>query len=329
MKKSVRIAVDAAGIDGGVSLATAAISQALSSDDGLEIVVFADQDAADGICQTLSDPRLKVEICDHSLAADLNAAAAIRRGNGSTMWLALEQLRAGQLDALVSGGSTGALMALSRHILGTLPGVERPALMAAIPTMTRPVWMLDLGANIHVDARRLLEFAHLGQVAYQVLEGKAPRIGLLNVGTEPGKGPDLIREAARLIDENPELDYAGFVEADQVFSSAVDLVVCDGFAGNVLLKSAEGAIKLLFASIRSEFQGSLCGLVAKSRLRRVHDSLDPARHNGAPMLGVRGTVIKSHGSTCSRGFARAIELAAVEARHDLVGRLERQLLASY
>ncbi len=325
----LRIAIDAAGTDGGPELIVAAVDQLLASHSDLRVLILAESDSTSRLAERLSRPAVEIIPCEQALPPDMNAAGAIRRGRGSTMWQALELAQQGEADAVVSGGSTGALMALSRHLLGTLPGVERPALMAAIPSLNRPVWMLDLGANLQVDARRLLEFAQLGQVACSVIEGHAPKIGLLNVGTEPGKGPDVIREAARLIDEDSRLDYAGFIEADQVFAGVVDLVVCDGFAGNVLLKSAEGSVKLLFGRMRQEFQGSVCGLLAKKRLRRLHDSLDPARHNGAPMLGVRGTVIKSHGGTCSRGFARALELAAIQVRKDLVSCLEKQLLAGY
>ncbi len=325
----VRIAIDAAGTDGGPDVIAAAVDRMLTAHSDLSFVILAESDDSARLAERFSSERVEIVACEHALAADMNAAGAIRRGQGSTMWQALALVHEGAADAVVSGGSTGALMALSRHLLGTLSGVERPALMAAIPTLERSVWMLDLGANIQVDARRLLEFAQLGHVASRLLEGHAPRIGLLNVGTEPGKGPDVVREAARLIDEDERLNYAGFVEADQVFAGAVDLVVCDGFAGNVLLKSAEGTIKLLFAKLQSSFRGSLCGVLARPRLKRLHDSLDPARHNGAPMLGVRGTVIKSHGGTCSRGFARALELAALQARRDLVNCLEQQLLAGY
>lgn len=323
------IAIDAAGTDGGSEVIIDAVKQALACQPELNALVLAETSTASRLSARLSGRAVDIIPCEQSLPADMNAAAAIRRGRGSTMWRALELVQQGQADAVVSGGSTGALMALSRHLLGTLPGVERPALMAAIPSLGRPVWMLDLGANLHVDARRLLEFAQLGNVACTVIEGVTPRIGLLNVGTEPGKGPDVIREAARLIEEDSTLDYAGFVEADQVFSGCVDLVVCDGFAGNVLLKSAEGSVKLLFARISSAFRGTLCGWMAKGRLQSLHDSLDPARHNGAPMLGVRGTVIKSHGGTCARGFARALELAALQVKGDLVRRLEQQLLSGY
>ncbi len=323
------IAIDAAGTDGGFDVIVDAIKQTLARQPELSAKVLAEASTAGHLASRLSDRAVDIIPCDLALPADMNAAGAIRRGRGSTMWRALEMVKEGEADAVVSGGSTGALMALSRHLLGTLPGVERPALMAAIPSLGRPVWMLDLGANLHVDARRLLEFAQLGNVACTVIEGEKPRIGLLNVGTEPGKGPDVIREAARLIDEDSSLDYAGFIEADQVFTGRVDLVVCDGFAGNVLLKSAEGSVKLLFSRIKSTFQGSLCGWMAKGRLKGLHDSLEPARHNGAPMLGVRGTVIKSHGGTCARGFARALELAALQVKGDMISRLEQQLLSSY
>lgn len=328
---SVRIAVDAAGSDGGPEVAFAGVRRALTEDRSLSIILVSPQAEFERMRRWPGDLASRVERrpTEGVLPADVNPARALRGARDSTLWKSLEQLVDGTADAVVSGGSTGALMVLARHMLGTLPGVERPALMAGIPSLHRPVWMLDLGANLNVDARRLLEFAQLGSVAYRIIEGRSPRVGLLNIGTEPGKGPDQIREASRLLDESEAIDYAGFVEADQVFENRVELVVCDGFSGNVLLKSAEGAVRLMFSEIRSRLRGSLTGWLLRSRLRSVHDRLDPAAHNGAPLLGVRGTVIKSHGGTCARGFARAIELAAIEARRNLVAELEAQLLASY
>ena len=327
----VQVAVDAAGGDGGPETAFAGARQALDKDPLLKVTLVAPDAEFERLRNWPRKLTARV-VCRPAstiLPADVNPARALRGGRGSTLWQALEQLVDGAADAVVSGGSTGALMVLSRHLLGTLPGVERPALMAAIPSMNRPVWMLDLGANLNVDARRLLEFGQLGNVAYRVIEGHSPRVGLLNIGSEPGKGPDLIRAAARLLETSDDIDFAGFVEADQVFENRVELVVCDGFSGNVLLKSAEGAVRLMFAELRARLRGSMCGWMARSRLRSLHDRLDPARHNGAPLLGVRGTVIKSHGGACPRGFARALELAAVEARCNLVAELESQLLASY
>ncbi|MFU8831524.1 MAG: phosphate acyltransferase PlsX [Wenzhouxiangella sp.] len=328
---NVRIAVDAMGGDGGIATVVAGVELALDADPSLNIILVAPRSELEAIATVTDKHRARLEtvVAETVLSPGANTAQAVRRGKGSSMWMALELLENGGAEGVVSGGSTGALMALSRHLLGTLPGVERPALMGAIPTVDQPAWMLDLGANVNVDARRLLEFAQIGHVACKVLQGKGPRIGLLNIGTEPGKGPDVIREAARLIEAEPSLNYTGFVEADQVFNGSIDLVVCDGFAGNVLLKSAEGAVRLLFSSLRDGLKGSLGGWMARGRLRELHDRLDPARHNGAPMLGVRGTVIKSHGSTCARGFSRAIQLAALQARRDLVTQLESQLWASY
>jgi len=313
------------GGDHAPSVVFAAARQALAEHPDLHLILVGPNDQLAAPVRALKDKRVELVDAQQVLPADVNAATAIRRGRDSSLWVALDLLEKGQADAVVSGGNTGALMALSRQKLGMLPGVERPALMAALPTAARPVWLLDLGANITVDAPRLLEFAQLGSVAVQVLENRQPRIGLLNIGSEPGKGPDVIREAARLIEAETGLDYAGFIEADRVFAGNVDLVVCDGFSGNVLLKSAEGAVRLMFKGLKESLSGSLAGLLARRRLRTLHDSFDPARHNGAPMLGVRGTVIKSHGGACARGFAHAIELAALEVRRDLIGRLDRQL----
>lgn len=317
------------GGDGGARVAVEGARLALAADPGLTIDLVGHEDQLSALIKGSDASRMRVHHAPQVLPADVNAAAAIRRGRDSSLWVALDLLERGKADATVSSGSTGALMALSRQKLGMLPGVERPALMAALPAVSKPVWLLDLGANVNVDAPRLLEFAQLGHVAVQVIEGRAPAIGLLNIGSEPGKGPDVIREAARLIEAETSLEYFGFVEADQVFVGDVDLVVCDGFAGNVLLKSAEGAVRLMFSELRQQLKGTLSGLLAGRRLERLHDRLDPARHNGAPMLGVRGTVIKSHGGTCVRGFAHALGLAAVEVRSDLVSQLEQQLWASY
>jgi phosphate acyltransferase len=327
----VCVAVDAMGGDGGPETVVPAVGIALQADPDLQVALTGPRSIDTQLAGLPAALRRRVNrvVADSVLPSDASAAQAIRHGQGSSMWQAMGCLADRDADAVVSGGSTAALMALSRHRLGMLPGVERPALMAAIPTTTNLVWMLDLGANVNVDARRLLEFAQLGHVGFSVLEGRQPRIGLLNIGSEPGKGPDVVREAARLIEAESTLNFIGFVEADQVFEARVDLVVCDGFAGNVLLKGAEGAVRLMFAAFRRTLKGSLCGLLARSRMQALHDMLDPARHNGAPLLGIRGTVIKSHGRSCAGGVARAIELAALQARNDLVGKLESKLWESY
>lgn len=324
------VALDALGGDGRVTLNLAAARRALEADSGLCILACGpvrEMESARSEWPSSLAERLRFHDVEAGLAADAGPAEALRRGLDSSMGEALRSLPERHADAAVSGGSTGALMVLARHLLGTWPGVDRPALMGAIPTVQGSCWMLDLGANLQVDARRLHEFARLGRITVRLLNGREPVIGLLNVGTEPGKGPDLVREAGRLIDADPDLDYGGFVEADQVFGGQVDLVVCDGFSGNVLLKSAEGTVRLMLEEIRKVLGGSLCGWLARPRLRRLRDTLDPARHNGAALLGVRGVVIKSHGGASVAGVAHAIGLAAREARGGLSQAMESQFRA--
>ncbi|QOC23998.1 phosphate acyltransferase PlsX [Wenzhouxiangella sp. AB-CW3] len=326
------IAVDAMSGDGACRVTVPGALRALRADPRLRLVLVGEPDA---ITNTLGAAgrdlrdRIEVEPATSTLPMEVGAARALRSGRGSSMQHALELAVSGRARAVVSGGNTGALMALSRQAMGMLPGIERPALMAAIPGVGESVWMLDLGANVGVDAQRLLEFARLGGIAVRVLSGREPRVGLLNIGHEPSKGPDVLREAARLMEAEHDVNYCGFVEADGVFSGVVDLLVCDGFAGNVLLKSAEGMARLMFARMRQSLGRGPAGWLAARHLKALHDRLDPAVHNGAPLLGVQGTVIKSHGSACERGFEAAIALAALEARRDLVSRLEQQLWASY
>jgi glycerol-3-phosphate acyltransferase PlsX len=315
--------------DGGVATALQGASGALEADPDLRLTLVITHEHRDLLVRHGLDdhPRVRVAPARSTLPMDAGAARALRNGSGSSLQVCLEQVASGADAAAVSAGNTAALMALGRQLLGMLPGIERPALMAALPSATRPVWVLDLGANIGVNAQRLLEFAQLGHTAVRVSSGRSPRIGLLNIGREPGKGPDVVREAARLIDADSRLDYVGFVEADRVFEGEVDLVVCDGFAGNVLLKGAEGTVRMIFDRLEREFRGPLRWL-ARRRVERLYDKLDPARHNGAPLLGIDGVVIKSHGGACRRGFASAIALAALEARRGLTAELADALWAS-
>lgn len=325
------VAVDVMSGDGGLDTALAAVRRALDADSGLQVDLVGDERRLRASLQPAGlaeGDRVALVAAEQVLPMDAGPSRALRHGSGSSMQVALERVAEGQSAALVSAGNTGALMALSRQVLGMLPGIERPALMAALPAAAGSIWALDLGANVGVDAHRLCEFARLGNTTLRVLRDRSPRIGLLNIGHEPSKGPDVVREAARLIEAEPGLDFAGFVEADQVFAGDVDLVVCDGFAGNVLLKSAEGVARLMFGQLRDELRGWRASLL-RGGLKRMYDKLDPSRHNGAPLLGVRGIVIKSHGGACEHGLASAIGLAALEARRSLIPELEKALWASY
>ena len=325
---SVTVAVDAMGADFPPEAALRASCLALEHDSDLRVRAFGDLPALDALRPSLPESaRSRLELCAAAdfVAMDASPGSALRRSRNSSMALALKDAAEGRSQAAVSAGNTGALMALARAVLGTLPGIERPALMTAFPVRGGRAWVLDLGANVGVDADRLLEFALLGGAAVRVLLGREPRIGLLNIGSEANKGTDVIREAARRIAEEPGLDYVGFVEGHDVFAGRADVVVSDGFAGNVLLKSAEGAIRMLLGELAATARRPLRGLGLRGALRELSQRYEPARHNGATLLGISGIVVKSHAHASIEGLARAIELAALEARGGLVPALERQL----
>ncbi|MDT8450404.1 MAG: phosphate acyltransferase PlsX [Wenzhouxiangellaceae bacterium] len=322
-----RIALDAMGADFEPGLAVEAAAAALRADDGLEIRIVGDPGALDPVLARLPAPtaaRLKRIAAPEFVAMSVSPAEALRRGQRSSMAIVLEQLGAGSVDAVVSSGNTGALMALARARLGTLPGIERPALMTAFPVTGGNAWVLDLGANISVDAERLTEFARLGSIAVGALLGRRPRIGLLNIGSEPNKGPDVVREAARRC-ARLDIDLVGFVEGHDVFAGKADLVVCDGFAGNILLKSAEGAIGMLLAEVDVAASGTFAGPGLRRLRRTLRRRYDPAGHNGASMLGVNGIVVKSHAHASVDGLAQAIAVAALEVRRSMLPELAREL----
>lgn len=323
-----RVCVDAMGADFEPALAAEAAHRALAADAELAIELIGSRDRLARAPRAGADiaDRLAVVDCERAVPMDASASEAIRGGRGTSMERGLERVAEGAADALVSAGNTGALMALARARLGMLPGVERPALMTRFPVRGGSVWVLDLGANVHVDADRLCEFALLGSAAVGALLGRRPRVGLLNVGSEPSKGPDVVREAARRCGV-ADLDYIGFVEGHDVFAGSADVIVCDGFAGNVLLKSSEGAIAMLL----DEIDRSASGLLASPRLRRLrrrlHERFDPDGHNGASLLGIGGIVIKSHAHASVEGMAHAIGMAALEVRRRMLPELERTLWA--
>lgn len=316
----ITVAVDAMAGDGGLPVSVSGVRLALDKISTLSVILVGD---APAISEMLIDfpvafrARVSVAHAPMVLPTDVTPAQAIRSGQSSSMAQAILKVKDQQAQAMVSSGSTAGLMALSRQLLGMRPGVERPALMTQIPTQAEPVWVLDLGANVGVDAQRLLEFAQLGTHALVSMNKHSPKVSLLNIGSEPRKGPDVIREAARLLEADADINYQGFIEADQVFQGGIDLVVCDGFAGNILLKSAEGAVRLVLKFLVDSSSNGVwqwwVRLLTGSRIRRVYETLDPSRHNGAPLLGLEGLVIKSHGGSSAQGLAHAIELAFQEA----------------
>jgi phosphate acyltransferase len=254
---------------------------------------------------------------------------AIRRKKDSSMRVAVDQVHAGRASACVSAGNTGALTAIAHFVLKTLPEVERAAIISAIPAAHGLTHMLDLGANTKASAEQLRQFAAMGSIVARDVYGvRSPRVGLLNIGEEDMKGHELVQAAHALLGHSG-LNYVGFVEGDDIFSGDVDVVVTDGFTGNVALKTMEGVAGLIADRLRQEFQMSVldrvAGLIARPVLRRAAAGLDPRRYNGACMVGLTGIVVKSHGRADGVAFARAIGTAALAARRALTSHIAQAL----
>jgi glycerol-3-phosphate acyltransferase PlsX len=246
------------------------------------------------------------------------------------MRVAINLVKQGEADACVSAGNTGALMATARFVLKTLPGIDRPAICTTLPTVRGHTRVLDLGANVDSKAEHLLQFAVMGSVLAAVNGLQRPRVGLLNIGEEDIKGNEQVKEAARLLAAS-DLNYIGFVEGDGVFLDDADVVVCDGFVGNVALKSSEGVAKLIRHYMTQEFKRNpltrLAGLVALPVLRALGRKIDPRRYNGASLLGLQGIVVKSHGGADALAFASAIRVAILEAEQAVPERIAAHLAA--
>ena len=247
---------------------------------------------------------------------DAKPSQALRQGRGkSSMWMAIDAVRQGEADVAVSAGNTGALMAMARFILKTLPGIQRPAIAAIWPTLRSESVVLDVGATIGADARQLVEFAVMGEAMARCLFGlEKPTVGLLNIGVEEIKGVEQVKEAARLLRElDLPIDYEGFVEGDDIGKGTVDVVVTEGFTGNIALKAAEGTAKQLASYLKAALSRTLMSrlgaVLAAGAFRALRDRMDPRKHNGGVFLGLNGVVVKSHGGTDALGFATAIDVA--------------------
>ena len=273
--------------------------------------------------------RLHIEHASEVVAMDERPAQALRGKPDSSMRIALELVRSGRVQACVSAGNTGALMALSRYVLKTLPGIDRPAMVTAIPTTRGPCHLLDLGANVDCSAEQLYQFALMGVVAAEAAGVLNPRVALLNIGTEEIKGNQQVKLAATLLQQAVALNYIGFIEGDGLYRGEADVVVCDGFVGNVVLKSSEGLAAMIGARIEAIFRQSwrsrLVGALALPLLRRLKNELGPVQHNGASFLGLQGIVVKSHGSASPEAFQAAIRHALVEVQANLPQRLHGRL----
>lgn len=274
-----------------------------------------------------NDGRITVRHASEVVSMEEAPQSALRRKKDSSMRVAIDLVKAGSADACVSAGNTGALMATARFVLRTIPGIDRPAICSTLPRMNGCTHMLDLGANVDTPPEILLQFGIMGSQLIGCKDGNSrPSVGLLNIGVEETKGSESIKAAAELFKQSG-LNYTGFVEADEIYLGDTDLVVCDGMLGNVALKASEGVAKMFMKVMREEFSRSVfrkgSGLIAKPVLGTVKRRLDPRLYNGASLLGLQGSVVKSHGGTDSVGFRNAIEVALKEVRNELVDQIKQ------
>ncbi len=293
--------------------------------EGVTFLLHGDEAAIRAELTRLRIPEGVCEVrhTDKKIASDEKPAQAMRRGKGSSLWNAIEVVKTGEAGAVVSAGNTGALMAISKLILRmSAPGLERPAIVASWPTLRGVTAVLDVGANIESDAEQLIEFAIMGEAFHAAVHGVAkPTIGVLNVGSEDIKGHEEVREAHRILkDGGLELNYHGFVEGDDIAKGTVDVVVTDGFTGNIALKTAEGVARFISALLKealtSGIQAKVGALIALPALKTMRQRIDPSAINGGPLLGLNGIVVKSHGGADAKGFGNAIRIAVDLARSD-------------
>jgi len=276
-------------------------------------------------------PRVTIRHTDKSVAMDAKPSQMLRQGKGTSMWNAIESVKSGEAIAAVSAGNTGALMALSMFILRKVEGVHRPALVASWPTRNGVTAMLDLGADIAADAGQLVEFAIMGVAFARAVNGvQNPKVALLNIGEEELKGHESIREAARLLrTSNLPIDFRGYIEADKIGSADIDVIVTDGFTGNIALKTAEGIAKMISDMLKDALKSGpmamLGAALAMPALKQFRSKMDPRKVNGAVFLGLNGVVVKSHGGTDAVGFTQAIKVAAGMGESDFRTEVEENL----
>ncbi len=338
MNKSVTIAIDAMGGDHGLKVTVPASIDSLERSAALRMILVGDESqirshlAQDPRAQAYADNhRLIVQHASEVVTMDEPLAQALRQKKDSSMRVAVNQVKTKEADACVSAGNTGALMAIARFVLKTLPGIERPAIVVSMPTELGFCQMLDLGANVDCTPKQLFQFAMMGAVLATCSQGKKkPKVALLNIGKEEIKGNEMVKGAHRLIKQvSDHIEYIGFIESDQIYSGDADVVVCDGFVGNIALKSVEGVAHVVAFFLKQEFNrnwySKLTGLLARPALKRAAWHIDPRNYNGASMLGLNGIVIKSHGSADRQAMSNAIEYAMLQIEKDIPAQVESRI----
>ena len=333
----VVLALDAHGGDFGPGVTVPAALDILAGQSNLEILLCGISEDIEPLLAKLKTglhskscfDRLHLVNATHALSPDARPVAALRRGKGSSLWLALEQVANGSANACVSAGSTAAILALGVKLLGMLAGIERPALMSRVPSASGHTNLLDLGANLHVSAYQLVQFAIMGSVACPKdgLSGE-PSVALLNVGHEDSKGDAVVKEAHSMLKELP-INYTGFIEGSDIFAGKADVAVCDGFSGNLIIKSGEGLARMFFQHIelakKNGWLAKLGTMLLEKSLQDTLERFEPSKHNGAPLLGLRGVVVKSHGNADRKALGHAIREAIVEAERQVPRLIESMI----
>jgi len=335
MSDKVRIALDAMGGDHGPSVVVAGADMALARHPESEFRFFGNAALIEPLVNARPALKSASRIVHTEIAVRMEdkPSQALRYGRWkSSMWLAIDAVKKGDADVVVSAGNTGALMAMSKFNLKTLPGIERPAIAVLWPTLRGESIVLDVGASIGADADHLVNLAVMGAATARILFGhERPSVGLLNIGVEEAKGLEQVREAGSMLREEklPDLDYFGFVEGDDIGKGTVDVVVTEGFAGNIALKTAEGTARQIAEYLKGAMSRTLSArigyLFARSAFQQLRERMDPRRANGGVFLGLNGIVIKSHGGTDAEGFAAAIELGHGVVRDELLAKITAAL----
>jgi len=330
----VRVAIDCMGGDHGAHVTVPAALSVLRGDPDVSFLLVGRQDAVEGqLARHGSAPtgRVSVRHASQEVEMDEPPASAMRGKKDSSMRVAINLVEQGEAAACVSAGNTGALMAISRFVLGMLPGIDRPAIATLLPTIKGHTYILDLGANVNCEPEHLLQFGIMCSELVRSVEGKSrPTVGLLNIGAEDSKGNELVKRAAELMRAS-DLNFHGYVEGDDIYKGTTDVVVCDGFVGNVALKTSEGLAQMLATYLREEFGRNpltrLAGLVALPVINAFKNRVDHRRYNGASLLGLRGIVVKSHGSADAFAFEFAIRRAIEEARTGVLAHITERMAA--
>ncbi|MCL2871851.1 MAG: phosphate acyltransferase PlsX [Betaproteobacteria bacterium] len=330
----VTIAVDAMGGDHGLSVTVPAVSNFLAATPEAQVIMVGRAEPLEAALATVDKtlrPRIAVRVATEIVEMDEPPADALRRKKDSSMRIAIDLIKNGEAQACVSAGNTGALMAIGKFVLKTLRGIDRPAIATQLPNTRGVSTVLDLGANVNCSPEQLLQFAIMGSALTTAIEGNDnPTIGLLNIGEEETKGNEVVKEAAELL-KHSGLNFYGNVEGNDIYKGTTDVVVCDGFVGNVALKTSEGLVQMLYQFLKDEYTRNwrtrLAALFSYRILKSFKKRLDPRRFNGATLVGLRGVVIKSHGSADELAFEFALRKAYQEVAHGMLDRIAQRIEA--